>query len=39
MGITEFAFEGDPSKTLDVLLLTGDAYVDHPAYGIAIVAR
>ncbi|HPX97357.1 MAG TPA: YgiQ family radical SAM protein, partial [Thermotogota bacterium] len=24
---------------MDVLLLTGDAYVDHPAYGIAIVAR
>ncbi len=39
MGRTELAFEGDPSRTLDVLLLTGDAFVDHPAYGIAIVAR
>ena len=24
---------------LDVLLVTGDAYVDHPAFGIAIVGR
>ncbi|HPG74280.1 MAG TPA: YgiQ family radical SAM protein, partial [Bacteroidales bacterium] len=24
---------------IDVILFTGDAYVDHPAFGIAIVAR
>lgn len=24
---------------VDVLLLTGDAYVDHPSFGIAIIAR
>ncbi len=24
---------------LDVILFTGDAYIDHPAFGIAIVAR
>jgi len=26
-------------KWLDVLLLCGDAYVDHPSFGIAVVAR
>lgn len=25
--------------TLDVILFTGDAYVDHPAFGTAIIAR
>ncbi len=25
--------------TLDVVLITGDAYIDHPAFGIAIIAR
>ncbi|MDR0477156.1 MAG: YgiQ family radical SAM protein [Desulfobulbaceae bacterium] len=25
--------------SLDVLLVTGDAYVDHPAFGVAIIAR
>src|SRR3989338_7072675 len=24
---------------LDVLLITGDAYVDHPSFGVAIIAR
>ncbi len=24
---------------LDVLLITGDAYVDHPSYGIAVIGR
>ena len=24
---------------LDVILITGDAYVDHPAYGIALIGR
>lgn len=24
---------------LDVILFTGDAYIDHPSYGIAIIAR
>ena len=24
---------------LDFLLITGDAYVDHPSFGIAIIAR
>lgn len=27
-----------PSK-VDVLLITGDAYIDHPSFGIAIIAR
>jgi len=26
-------------KTLDVILVTGDAYVDHPAYGTAVIGR
>ena len=24
---------------LDVILITGDAYVDHPAYGVALIGR
>ncbi|MDI3523411.1 MAG: hypothetical protein PWQ27_292 [Kosmotoga sp.] len=24
---------------LDVILITGDAYVDHPSFGVAIIAR
>ena len=24
---------------LDVFLITGDAYVDHPSFGVAIIAR
>ena len=24
---------------LDVLLVTGDAYVDHPAFGMAMIGR
>lgn len=39
MDKTEFVYEGNSSKAVDVLLLTGDAFVDHPAYGVAIVAR
>jgi len=23
----------------DVILITGDAYVDHPSFGVALVAR
>jgi len=26
-------------KELDVILFTGDAYIDHPSFGIAIIAR
>ena len=26
-------------KELDVLLITGDAYVDHPAFGVALLGR
>ena len=26
-------------RKLDVILITGDAYVDHPAYGAALIAR
>ena len=26
-------------KALDVLLITGDAYVDHPSWGIAVIGR
>jgi len=24
---------------LDVILVTGDAYVDHPSFGAAVIAR
>ena len=24
---------------LDIILITGDAYVDHPAYGVALIGR
>ena len=24
---------------LDVILVTGDAYVDHPSYGVAVIGR
>ncbi len=26
-------------RTLDVILVTGDAYVDHPAWGVAMIGR
>lgn len=26
-------------QTVDILLVTGDAYLDHPSFGIAIIAR
>ena len=26
-------------KELDVILITGDAYVDHPSYGAAVIGR
>lgn len=26
-------------ETLDIILVTGDAYVDHPAYGTAVIGR
>lgn len=26
-------------KELDVLLITGDAYVDHPSFGVAVIGR
>jgi len=26
-------------NTIDVLLITGDAFVDHPSFGIAVIAR
>lgn len=26
-------------KELDVLLVTGDAYVDHPSYGVSVIGR
>ncbi|MBN2725307.1 MAG: YgiQ family radical SAM protein [Deltaproteobacteria bacterium] len=30
----------DPSKSyLDVIIITGDAYVDHPSFGAAIIGR
>ena len=27
------------SEQLDIILITGDAYVDHPSYGAALIAR
>lgn len=30
---------GKPAQEVDVLLITGDMYVDHPSYGVAIMAR
>ncbi|MGB4268635.1 MAG: YgiQ family radical SAM protein, partial [Spirochaetota bacterium] len=26
-------------NTIDVVLVTGDAYVDHPSFGIAVIGR
>lgn len=26
-------------QELDILLVTGDAYVDHPAFGMALIGR
>ena len=26
-------------ETVDVVLVTGDAYVDHPAFGTAVIGR
>lgn len=26
-------------ETLDVILITGDAYVDHPSFGVAVIGR
>lgn len=26
-------------KELDIILVTGDAYVDHPSYGVAVIGR
>ena len=26
-------------EQLDVILVTGDAYVDHPAFGVAVIGR
>jgi radical SAM superfamily enzyme YgiQ (UPF0313 family) len=26
-------------KDLDVIIITGDAYVDHPSYGAAVIGR
>ena len=26
-------------NSVDILLVTGDAYIDHPSFGIAIIAR
>ena len=25
--------------TLDVIIVTGDAYVDHPSFGMAVIGR
>ncbi|MCL1806314.1 MAG: YgiQ family radical SAM protein [Oscillospiraceae bacterium] len=32
-------FQAAPGKTADFLLITGDAWVDHPAFGAAVIAR
>lgn len=37
--ITKKEIEKFGWNTLDVILFTGDAYVDHPAFGTAIIAR
>ncbi|MBU1537635.1 hypothetical protein KKF84_20135, partial [Myxococcota bacterium] len=30
----------DPEKTyLDIILVSGDAYVDHPSFGVAVIGR
>ncbi len=26
-------------KNVDIILVTGDAYVDHPSFGIAVIGR
>ncbi|MGI6119921.1 MAG: YgiQ family radical SAM protein [Desulfosporosinus sp.] len=37
--INRFDMDARGWKELDFLLITGDAYVDHPSFGIAIIAR
>lgn len=34
-----FLPENHKSDTVDILLITGDAYIDHPSFGIAIISR
>jgi uncharacterized radical SAM protein YgiQ len=31
--------DNKPDKNVDILLVTGDAYIDHPSFGIAVIAR
>jgi len=31
--------EETEGRPLDVILVTGDAYVDHPAWGVAMIGR
>lgn len=32
-------FPESPDQSFDVVLVTGDAYVDHPAFGVALIGR
>ncbi len=32
-------FPDHPGETFDIVLVTGDAYVDHPAFGAALIGR
>lgn len=32
-------FPESPEETFDVVIVTGDAYVDHPAFGAALIGR
>lgn len=34
-----FLPEDSKKERVDVLLITGDAYIDHPSFGIAVIAR
>ncbi len=37
--VDESSFREKGWKELDVILITGDIYVDHPSFGVAIIAR
>jgi len=37
--ITKKEVEARGWEQLDVIIITGDAYIDHPAFGAAVIGR
>jgi len=37
--IISYLPEDKPKKSVDIILVTGDIYIDHPSFGVAIIAR